>query len=158
MSLRDVSIVLVGAGNMGGAMLGGWLRDGVSPSQISLLDPAPSDAMGKIIGENKLNHETSADKLSAPDILIVAVKPQVMGVVLDSAKGLAGPNTVSVSVAAGKTLSFLEEHLGDGAMVRAMPNTPAMVGRGITVACPNENVSAKQKTASINSTGCYRFC
>ena len=145
MSLRDVSIVLVGAGNMGGAMLGGWLRDGVSPSQISLLDPAPSDAMGKIIGENNLTHETSADKLSAPDIMIVAVKPQVMGVVLDSAKGLAGPNTVSVSVAAGKTLSFLEEHLGDGAMVRAMPNTPAMVGRGITVACPNENVSAKQK-------------
>ncbi len=145
MSLRDVSIVLVGAGNMGGAVLGGWLRDGVSPSQISVLDPAPPDAMGKIIGEHNLTHETNANKLNAPEFLIVAVKPQVMGDVLDSIVDLVGANTVTVSVAAGKTLSFLEEHLGNGAMVRAMPNTPAMVGRGITVACANEKVNAEQK-------------
>ena len=65
-------------------------------------------------------------------VLFIAVKPQLMDAVLPPFKPLVGETTVVVSIAAGKTLSALETHLGDAAMVRAMPNTPAMVGRGVT--------------------------
>ncbi|HLP70297.1 MAG TPA: pyrroline-5-carboxylate reductase, partial [Rhizobium sp.] len=78
-------------------------------------------------------------------ILFLAVKPQVMGQVLPPLKPLVGPGTVVVSVAAGKTLSFMESHLGAAPMVRAMPNTPAMVGRGITGAFANATVSEAQR-------------
>jgi pyrroline-5-carboxylate reductase len=78
-------------------------------------------------------------------VLFLAVKPQVMEAVLPAIKGVVGPQTVVVSVAAGKTLAFHEKHLGEAAMVRAMPNTPAMVGRGVTGAFANSRVSAGQR-------------
>jgi pyrroline-5-carboxylate reductase len=78
------------------------------------------------------------------------VKPQVMEAVLPTVKSVVGPQTVVVSVAAGKTLAFLEKHLGEAAMVRAMPNTPAMIGRGVTGAFANARVSAEQRDG-VNS-------
>jgi pyrroline-5-carboxylate reductase len=78
-------------------------------------------------------------------VLFLAVKPQVMETVLPAVKSAVGPDTVVVSVAAGKTLGFLEKHLGKAAMVRAMPNTPAMVGRGVTGAFANSRVSDRQR-------------
>lgn len=156
MDLNAVSILLVGAGNMGGAMMGGWLSKGLSPRQICVLDPAPNPVVAKIIADNNICHEKNANELIAPDLLLVALKPQVMADTLPSLKHLAGENTVAISVAAGKTLSFMCEHLGDGAMVRAMPNTPALVQRGITVACANPAVSDLQKrqtTALLGATG-----
>ena len=77
-------------------------------------------------------------------ILMLAVKPQIMDQVVEGLTGLVGPNTVSLSVAAGKTLAYFEERLG-GAVVRSIPNTPAMVGRGITGAVANAAVSADAK-------------
>jgi pyrroline-5-carboxylate reductase len=138
-------IVLVGAGNMGGAMLAGWLKSGVSGSSVTVLDLAPSDTMMALITEAGARHSvTAADGLVA-DILFLAVKPQVMDAVLPGLKSLVGPQTTVVSVAAGKTISSMESHLGKAAMVRAMPNTPAMVGRGITGAYSNAAVSAAQR-------------
>lgn len=138
-------IVLVGAGNMGGAMLAGWLKNGVPGSSVTVLDPGPSDRMMSLMTEAGARHATSAPEGLVADILFLAVKPQVMDAVLPGLKSLVGAQTTVVSVAAGKTIATMEEHLGKAAMVRAMPNTPAMVGRGVTGAFANAAVSGTQR-------------
>lgn len=138
-------VVLIGAGNMGGAMLSGWLKSGVPGSAVVVVDPGPSAAMLATIVDAGASHVTTAPAGLKAGVLFLAVKPQVMEVVLPAVKSMVGPQTVVVSVAAGKTLAFLEKHLGEAAMVRAMPNTPAMVGRGVTGAFANARVSAKQR-------------
>ncbi|MFB9948066.1 pyrroline-5-carboxylate reductase [Rhizobium puerariae] len=141
------SIVLVGAGNMGGAMLSGWLKKGVPGASVTVIDPSPSEAMKAIISDAGARHFASLPERLSADILFLAVKPQLMDAVLPPLKPAVGPDTVVVSVAAGKTLSYLLAHLGDAAMVRAMPNTPAMIGRGVTGAYANPKVSDAQRTA-----------
>ncbi len=138
-------VVLIGAGNMGGAMLSGWLKSGVPGSAVVVVDPGPSPAMLSTIADAGASHVTAAPAGLKAGVLFLAVKPQVMEAVLPAVKGLVGPQTVVVSVAAGKTLAFLEKHLGEAAMVRAMPNTPAMIGRGVTGAFANERVSTEQR-------------
>ena len=138
-------IVLVGAGNMGGAMLFGWLKNGVPPENVLVIDPAPSEATKGRLAEAGVRHATQAPADISASILFIAVKPQVMDAVLPPLKGLVGSETVVVSVAAGKTLKSIENALGDAGMVRAMPNTPAMVGRGVTGAFANARVSAEQR-------------
>lgn len=138
-------VVLVGAGNMGGAMLSGWLKSGVPGSAVVVVDPGPSPAMLATIADAGASHVTAASAGLKAGVLFLAVKPQVMEAVLPTVKSVVGPQTVVVSVAAGKTLAFLEKHLGEAAMVRAMPNTPAMVGRGVTGAYANARASAEQR-------------
>ena len=138
-------IVLIGAGNMGGAMLSGWLKSGISGSSVIVIDPGPSPAMAALIADNGARHETSAPDGVKASVIFVAVKPQVVDQVLPPLKGLVGPETVVVSVAAGKTIANLESHLGEAATVRAMPNTPAMIGRGVTGAFANNRVSETQR-------------
>jgi pyrroline-5-carboxylate reductase len=140
-------VVLVGAGNMGGAMLTGWLKSGVPGSSMLVIDPAPSETMAAALAQAGARHETSAPAGIEAGILFLAVKPQVMEAVLPPLRPLVGEKTVVVSVAAGKTLSFFEHHLGAAAMVRAMPNTPAMIGRGVTGAYANPRVGAEQRAA-----------
>ena len=138
-------LVLIGAGNMGGAMLTGWLKSGVPGSSVVVVDPGPSPAMLAMIAEAGARHVTSAPEGLTAGVLFVAVKPQVMGAVLAPLRPVVGDKTVVVSVAAGKTLAFMEELLGPAAMVRAMPNTPAMIGRGVTGAFANAAVSEQQR-------------
>ena len=138
-------LVLVGAGNMGSAMLAGWLKSGVPGSSILVLDPQPSEAVKAKLAADGVGHATQAPDDMTAGILFLAVKPQVMDLVLPGLKKLVGPQTVVVSVAAGKTLGFLSIHLGEAAMVRAMPNTPAMIGRGVTGAYANGQVSKAQR-------------
>lgn len=130
---------------MGGAMLRGWLDGGLPPKNVSVIDPSPSEAMQQYLLEKGVRHATSADGLDAPDVLIVAVKPQMMETVLPQLADLAGEGTVAVSVAAGTTINTLSQGLGGATVVRAMPNTPSLVGRGITVACPDGGVSDRQR-------------
>ncbi len=138
-------IVLVGAGNMGGAMLGGWIKSGVRGGDVLVIDPGPSPAMGELIADNGVAHATAVPEGVTAGVIFLAVKPQVMEAVLPPLKGLVGPGTVIVSVAAGKTLGFIERHLGEAAIVRAMPNTPAIIGRGVTGAFANARVTEKQR-------------
>ncbi|OLP59379.1 pyrroline-5-carboxylate reductase [Xaviernesmea oryzae] len=133
-------IVLIGAGNMGGAMLKGWLDKGVDPGGIIVVDPGGAPALAGLIEEKGARLERQAPAGLEAGILFLAVKPQVMDDVLPPLKSLVGPGTVVVSVAAGRTLSYFERHLGEAAMVRAMPNTPAMIGRGVTGAYANAAV------------------
>lgn len=138
-------IVLIGAGNMGGALLTGWLKNGVPGSSVIVVDPNPSGPMRKMIAEAGASHVTGIPAGVTAGVLFVAVKPQVMDAVLPPLKAAVGADTVVVSIAAGKTLASLETHLGEAAMVRAMPNTPAMVGRGVTGAFANARVGERQR-------------
>lgn len=144
------SIVLIGAGNMGGAMLSGWLKSGIKGSEITVIDPGPSPSMAKMISDNGATHVTAAPEGMKAGVLFLAVKPQMMDAVLPPLKSLVGPETVVVSVAAGTTLGFMAARLGEAAMVRAMPNTPAMIGRGVTGAFANSRVSAEKRAIVHN--------
>ncbi|SDA84780.1 pyrroline-5-carboxylate reductase [Sinorhizobium sp. NFACC03] len=139
-------IVLVGAGNMGGAMLSGWLKSGVRGANVLVVDPGPPPAMAKLIADNGVTYAAQAPSGVQAGVIFLAVKPQVMDAVLPPLKPLVGADTVIVSVAAGKTLAFIETHLAAAATVRAMPNTPAMIGRGVTGAFANARVSEAQRS------------
>lgn len=140
-------LILVGAGKMGRAMLVGWLERGLDPAFIFIQEPWPGDEMSALAKEKGLSLGASADAaLADPAVVVLAVKPQIMDDVLDGLKGMPGADTVVLSIAAGKTISSIEQRMGSGsAIVRAMPNTPAAIGRGITVACANANVRSDQK-------------
>jgi pyrroline-5-carboxylate reductase len=149
-------IVLIGAGNMGGAMALGWVKSGIQPAAIIAADPSPPEAMRTRFSDAGIGFVSSAPDDLKAGVLFVAVKPQVMAQVLPDYRKLVGPETIVVSVAAGKTLAFLGEHLGDAAMVRAMPNTPAMIGRGVTGAFANARVTPAQRKlvdALLNVSG-----
>jgi pyrroline-5-carboxylate reductase len=138
-------IVLIGAGNMGGAMALGWIKSGIASSSIIAADPNPPQAMKSRFADAGINIVSSASENLKAGVIFVAVKPQVMEAVLPAYRKLIGPETIVISIAAGKPLAFLEAQLGDATMVRAMPNTPAMIGRGVTGAFANSRVSEPQR-------------
>ncbi len=140
-------LLLVGAGKMGGALLTGWLDLGLEPDTIYILDPAPSGDITALVKDRGIHLDIESSGLpDAPAVMVLAVKPQVMDEVLPPLKRHLGKTSVVLSIAAGQTLTSMERHLGgDTAIVRSMPNTPAAIGRGITVACANSNVSDSQK-------------
>ena len=146
------TIALAGAGKMGGAMLTGWLAGGLDARRAVVIEPMPSAEITALV--------TKGVRLNPKDIgrvetLVIAVKPQSFreaGAVL---KVHVAPSTLVVSIMAGTTMKSLQEVCG-GAVVRAMPNTPAAIGRGITVAVAAGNVSAAQRAtadALLRATG-----
>lgn len=138
------TLVLVGAGKMGGAMLEGWLALGLDPAKVAILEPKPADEIAAL-KDRGVRINPAPDSITDVSVIILAVKPQVAADVVPPLKALVRPNTVAVSVMAGKTVAFLEGALGDIAIVRSIPNTPAAIGRGITVAVPNAKVTAAQR-------------
>ena len=143
----DGNLVLAGAGNMGGALLAGWLDRGLDPARIVVQDPSPPPRIAGLLAKHGVRVVTELPRLGEPPaVLLMAVKPQVMEEVFPPLAAHAGKNTVILSVAAGRTIRSFERHLAPGAaVVRSIPNTPAAVGRGITVATANAHVSAGQK-------------
>jgi pyrroline-5-carboxylate reductase len=143
----DGTLLLVGAGKMGGAMLSGWLARGLDPGKVIVVDPSPPPEMVQVLSKHGVRHETSPPRLDAPPaVLLMAVKPQVMDAVLAPLAAVAGPRTVVISIAAGRTIASFEKHLKPGiAVIRTMPNTPAAIGRGITVCTGNAAVGAREK-------------
>ena len=141
------TLCLVGAGNMGGAMLGGWLAAGQTPSAITVIDPNPPQAMAKLIADSGVNHATGPQDAERSDLYVVAVKPQIMGAVLPGLTDHIDSENALVSVAAGTTIAMLEAPFAavQPRIIRAMPNTPALVQRGITVCVANQRVSAEQR-------------
>ncbi|UGY05366.1 pyrroline-5-carboxylate reductase [Bradyrhizobium quebecense] len=148
------TIALAGAGKMGGAMLTGWLAQGLSPKHVAVIDPHLSPEISALAAKGvRLNPQ--AKDLGTVDTLVVAVKPQSFRDAGAALKALVGPSTLVVSIMAGTTISALEDVVG-GAVVRAMPNTPAAIGRGITVAVPSKRVTAAQRAmtdALLKATG-----
>jgi pyrroline-5-carboxylate reductase len=143
---RRGPILLVGGGKMGGAMLAGWIRNGVDPSDIHVVEP-DQKAGAALRSRHKIwIHDALPERLiQAPTMVVLAVKPQALATVAPPYKRFVGPDTAFLSIAAGKTIAFFERHLGaEAAIIRAMPNTPAAVGRGITVLYANGATSEEQ--------------
>ena len=139
-------LLLVGCGKMGGSLLRGWLAQGVAAADVHVVEPTPlglEDASVPVVGE-----PGSLDPALKPAIVVFAVKPQVMDGVAPAFGRYRGPGTVFLSIAAGTTIGSFADRLGPGAaVVRAMPNTPAAVGRGFTALCANAAVTPGQRDA-----------
>jgi len=142
--------VLVGAGKMGGAMLQGWLSKGLAEGAMHVIDPGLNDNQrAELLGQGVVVHD-SADDVPTPGLLMLAVKPQMMGKVLPGLAGFSdrsdATGMIVLSVAAGITIATLTKTFGNEALViRSMPNTPALVGRGVTGLFPSREMTPPQK-------------
>lgn len=141
-------LCLVGAGRMGAALLAGWIARGVAPQRLRVVEPDPKAAKA-----TRTRFSVAvADEPEGfawpepPRAVIFAVKPQSLDEVAPRYRAFGPEGTVFLSIAAGRTIASLERHLGaESAVVRAMPNTPAAIGRGMTVACANARVDESQR-------------
>lgn len=137
--LERRGLVLLGCGKMGSALLAGWLRRGLAPAAVWIVDPHPSDW---VRAQGTHLNEALPDR---PAIVLIAVKPQMMAAALPQLATLGGGATLFVSVAAGTTIAQYETVLGAATpIVRAMPNTPAAIGRGITALVGNAPTTEAQ--------------
>jgi pyrroline-5-carboxylate reductase len=140
-------LVLVGAGNMGSALLKGWLDRGLRARDVLVQDPTPPPAVAAMMATHGIAARPAIGEPDrAPSVVLLAVKPQIMDEVAPTVAGLCRSGTVVLSIAAGRTIASLARHFPDGtAIVRTIPNTPAAVGRGITVAVANAAVTPAQR-------------
>lgn len=140
-------LVLVGAGKMGGAMLAGWLDRGIAGKDVAVVEPQPYPELTDLAAQRGIALNPDLSSIDDASVVVLAVKPQAMDAALPAVVFLARSKPVVVSIAAGRTIASFERAFGAGtAIVRAMPNTPAAIGRGITVACANGAASAAEKT------------
>lgn len=159
-TLADISgtVVLAGAGKMGSALLTGWLARGLDPKRVIVIEPYPSaDIHSLAAGGIRLN--PVAEEIGAVAALVIAVKPQTFGDAAPALRPLVGSSTLVVSIMAGTTIAMLDTACG-GNIVRAMPNTPAAIGRGMTVAVVAKGVNEKQRTmadALLRATGAVEW-
>jgi pyrroline-5-carboxylate reductase len=137
-------IALVGAGKMGSAMLHGWFALGLDPKVVAVFEPSPAPEV-LALAERGVTLNPPADAIANLAAVILAVKPQIAPEVMPGVRAMLGAGTLVVSIMAGRTLAFLQDALAGAAIVRAMPNTPAAVGRGISVVVPNAAVDAAQR-------------
>jgi pyrroline-5-carboxylate reductase len=148
------TIVLAGAGKMGGAMLSGWLARGLDAKRVAVIEPQPSGEISALATKGvRLN--PSPKQIGSVATLVIALKPQTFPEAGGALKSFSGPSTLVVSIMAGTTIASIEAACG-GSVVRAMPNTPAAIGRGITVAVAAKNVNAAQRAvadALLRATG-----
>lgn len=139
------SLVLVGAGKMGGAMLEGWLKVGMNPAGVTVLDPHPPAEVMAICREQGvvMNPDEPARE---PEALVLATKPQALDDAAAAVNRLLGPGTLVLSILAGKTIGDLRLRLPQArAVVRSMPNLPASIGRGATGAVASAEVNEEQR-------------
>jgi pyrroline-5-carboxylate reductase len=140
--IGDGGLLLLGCGKMGGAMLRGWLANGLAPNQVTVLDPYPADWLLDLEAQGlRLNAQPDV----APDIAVIATKPQIMADAIPGVSAFGNGKTMFISVAAGTLIASFETMLGDKTpIVRVMPNTPAAIGAGISALVSNNNVSQDQ--------------
>jgi pyrroline-5-carboxylate reductase len=135
---------------MGGALLSGWKRKRLN-QPMAVIEPQPVKLPA---GVKRYDSAAALPKRFAPAAIVLAVKPQSLADALPAYRRFADGETVFLSIAAGKTLRFFARNLGDDAsVVRAMPNTPAAIGRGIAVACANLKVTKAQRILSTRLLG-----
>ena len=159
--LRDITgrLVIVGAGKMGGALLEGWLRLGLDPKNIAVLEPQPGPQISAL-GRRGLQINPSASALTNVEAIVIAVKPQIAAGALPPLASMIGAATVVVSIMAGRTIRSIASALDRPcALVRAMPNTPAAIGRGITVAVAQGANDAQRDLAHrlLSATGAVEW-
>ncbi len=142
------TITLIGCGKMGSAMLRGWLSADIADS-IHVLEPSGLPEEFRV--NDRVHLLSSADDLENPDIVVLAVKPQMMNDVCQAIKGHITPSTLILSIAAGQKIAGFETCFGSRQpIIRCMPNTPAAIGQGIAVAVANACVSPDQRKTAIS--------
>ena len=142
-ALASGGMVVLGCGKMGSALLQGWLDQGMPPSSVWGVDPHPSDWL------SASGVHVNVPLPASPSFVLIAVKPQMMGKALPRLRTYAGGGTVFLSVAAGVTLARYAAILGAKAkVIRAMPNTPAAIGQGITALIGNAHVGEADMAGS----------
>lgn len=154
----DGTILLAGAGKMGGAMLAGWLARGLDPSHVAIIDPHVSNEIAALADKGVRLNPLPA-QIGEIAALVLAVKPQTFAEAAPMLKPFVKASTVVVSIMAGRTIAGISTACG-GAVVRSMPNTPAAIGRGMTVAVAARNVSAEQRAladALLAATGALEW-
>ncbi|MDB5649686.1 MAG: pyrroline-5-carboxylate reductase [Hyphomicrobiales bacterium] len=140
------SLVLVGAGRMGAAMMTGWLGMGMPGASITVLDPSPQDELVAACKYRGIALNPPADSIGPPEVLVLAIKPQMLDAAAPALTSLIGPGTLVLSILAGKRIGDIASRLaGASAIVRAMPNTPAAIRRGISGVAANSAVTARQR-------------
>jgi pyrroline-5-carboxylate reductase len=142
MNLPPTRLLLIGYGRMGSALAQIWV-DRFPELDITIIDPNPVSLIGPVAPYLSLE---ALEPNSVFDVIILAIKPKDMDTVCTSLKPLLTSRPLVLSIAAGKSLAYFEQHLGtDLGIVRAMPNTPAAIGHGMSVACHTPNLTPKQK-------------
>ncbi len=153
--MKNVSIGFIGAGNMAGSLIRGLIAKGVLPENI-LISDIDNSKVDEFVNESSVVASSNETIAASADVIVLAVKPQVMADVC-SQLSLGKSDTLVISVAAGITLTHLQSWLGaQTAIVRCMPNTPALVGQGATGLFANGNTSAEQKLIAeelLNAVG-----
>jgi pyrroline-5-carboxylate reductase len=160
-TLRGFSghLLLVGAGKMGHALLEGWLGLGLDPRRILVFEPQPASDLAALAARGLRLNPLHSEARGA-EAIVIAVKPQIAADVVPPLAPLVGNVSVAISIMAGKPLQALERALPGAAIVRAMPNTPAAIGRGMTVALANQRVSSAQRElahALLSATGAVEW-
>ena len=152
-------LLLVGAGKMGSALLEGWLKSGLKPEQVTVQEPMPHLAAAHLLGTHNIKPVRQAGPPDEFQVIVLAVKPQALDEVLPPLKTLTGIETTVISIAAGKTVSDLSAYVQPGTpVVRVMPNTPAAIGRGMSVLCasrtakPGQRALAETLLAAVGET------
>ncbi len=145
--MQTKTIGLIGCGSMGEALAAGWLQSGlVTPRQILVWDADP-EKLAALIRQHKVRRaRDNPDLAGRADVLFLAVKPQVVDAVLQEISGAVASRTVLVSIAAGVPIARIESAMGRKLrVVRVMPNTPALIGEGISAVCCNQQVTVRDK-------------
>ncbi|MEO0636789.1 MAG: pyrroline-5-carboxylate reductase [Pseudomonadota bacterium] len=141
-----LKVTLLGGGNMGRAMLEGWLQGGLPVEKVRVIDPAPSDDLQRLADTHAFDLLSAATDISgAIECLVIAVKPQIAEAALAPLRDRLTQDSLAISLAAGKTLAFLSEQCAPAKVVRTIPNTPALVGRGATGAIAQSGMDPEQK-------------
>ncbi len=140
-------VMLVGAGKMGLALAQGWLDAGLSGNNLILVDPAPGEAAKALAEDYGIQLYAEAVGLM-PNVLVLAVKPQIIDGVMAGLQPVIGPQTLVISIAAGIDIARLTRGLGTDRVVRTMPNTPAQIGKGITGAVAGPAVDGNDRSAA----------
>jgi pyrroline-5-carboxylate reductase len=147
-SLRAIGpVMLVGAGKMGLALARGWLEAGLAPGNLILIDPSPGGAARALADDFGLQLYGEASGL-LPNVLVLAVKPQIIDAVMGTLQPIVGVQTLVISIAAGIDIARLTRGLGTGRVVRTMPNTPAQIGKGITGAMAGPDVDGNDRAVA----------
>ena len=135
----------IGAGNMAQAMIGGVLGSGLLQKDDIIASAATQNTIEKVQKQYGIRTTLNNREAAGADIVFLAVKPAYCGQVIEEIKDTVSEQQVIVSIAAGKTMAWLEEKFGGKRkIIRTMPNTPALVGEGITAVCPNDNINAEE--------------
>lgn len=149
-------ILLVGCGKMGGALLKGWLHNGISPSSVVVIEPHPAADIVELHKHQHLSILATLEELPdwfIPNIVVFAIKPQGMETVVPAYNRIASPGTLFLSIAAGKTIAFFEKHLGRHAIIRVMPNLPAIIAEAAMVSIANAHVTQDQHVLATQLLG-----